>query len=118
MPITDKILRTALDAIPHGALLFDAARRPIFANAAAKIALQATEARLEDSVARFENEFLLVDPDTEEVISAERLPLSRALNGETVRDEEYLLRPKNWGAVRWVEIGARPITDAADATAG
>ena len=109
---TDSALaRETLDAVPRGLVVIDSERRLLFANAQAKAALR--------DVPDYLREFLaLIDPATERAVLPERNPIVRALRGESVECEEYIVRRPREATTQWFECGARPTRDEDGAITG
>ncbi|MDE3197750.1 MAG: PAS domain-containing protein [Acidobacteriota bacterium] len=103
----DTAERAALDAVPGCVLLYDASGALKFANRAAH--------KLLGEGAGMPH---LIDPATERPVPPPRLPLARALRGESVEGEEYLVRRLREGATLWFECGASPIRTAEGSIAG
>jgi two-component system, cell cycle sensor histidine kinase and response regulator CckA len=101
-------LQIALDAIPYGVLIFDASRRPVFMNAAARASAGIPAGTTGNLPEHLDNVFRLFDPATERFVAADKDPPSRALRGETVDVAEYMVRGTGGGAAKWLECGARP----------
>jgi len=111
---TDSVaVRATLDAVPRGLLIFDSERRLLFANAAAKSAL-----RWVPGPCAFEELLTLIDPRTERPVAPDRGPLARALRGESIDSEEYIVRRPREAGTHWFECGARPTLAADGAITG
>ncbi len=90
------MVRTIIEALPDGAMVFDAEQQLVFANAHAEAWLQGTADPL-----------VLIDPRSERLLPADRTPLARALRGVSSEREQYMIRARRGGS-RWIECGARP----------
>ena len=111
---TDSVaVRATLDAVPRGLLIFDSERRLLFANAAAKSALRSVP-----GPCAFEELLTLIDPRTERPVAPDRGPLARALRGESIDSEEYIVRRPREAGTHWFECGARPTLAADGAITG
>jgi len=53
----------------------------------------------------------LIDPKDERPVASPRLPLSRALRGELIDCEEYIVRKPREGTTQWLECCAGPARD-------
>jgi PAS domain S-box-containing protein len=99
----NEALRSLFDAIPGGLVICDAASRVVFSNRAA---------------AAFPDLIRLIDPKTERVVPPERMPAARALRGESVDGEEYLLRRPGAASGTWIECGGNPVRGPGGKIAG
>jgi two-component system, cell cycle sensor histidine kinase and response regulator CckA len=98
------LVRAALDALPDPVLVFDSTQRVIFANTAAARSLHEHDMALDrpfDSV-------MVFDSATQQILSPDRLPVARALAGESVGPVDYAVRPIRRSASFWLECSARP----------
>ena len=97
------------DAVPDAVLVFDKRERLAFANAPARRYLLANQfprnAELSALNAAFRASRSFAGPP----VSAGELPVARALLGETVGPEEYLVQLDRQGVSLWVEFVARPL---------
>ena len=105
------LVQTTLDAVPRGLLVVDSDRCLLFANSQAKAVLHGSP----DYVREF---LTLLDPATERPLPPDRNPITRALRGETIESEEYLLRRPREAGTRWFECGARPTRSGEGAITG
>ncbi len=95
----EEMLRTLLDALPLGVMIFGADRRLVFANSRCNLLRTGSNTA----------EPVLFDPQSERPVPLERTPLSRALRGASSESEEYILRRRSGAGFLWIECGARPL---------
>jgi two-component system cell cycle sensor histidine kinase/response regulator CckA len=99
----------AWDAVPDALIVFNTRLQAVFVNAEAKRYLMGRGLPLDAALLR--KALKVCDPETQEELMPERLPVARALRGETIDRIEYLVRPAPHGTSFWVEGGARPLHD-------
>jgi two-component system cell cycle sensor histidine kinase/response regulator CckA len=97
----------AWDAVPDALIVFDVQRRIVFLNAEAMRYLRGRGLPADGEL--LGKAVKICDPDTQTELKPERLPSTRALQGETIDRIEYLVRPAPHGTCFWVECGARPL---------
>ncbi len=97
----------AWDAVPDALIVFDAERRIVFLNAEATRYLGKRGLPLDGVL--LGKAVKICDPDTQTELKPERLPSTRALQGETIDRIEYMVRPAPHGTCFWVECGAGPV---------
>jgi PAS domain S-box-containing protein len=105
----DRFLANILDALPDRLLLFDNGRHLVFANSAAKRTFARIGMPPGDSLEKLRAALTILDPETQEPVPTEDLPVSRALRGEIVDRTECQIRPARQGAVYWIECSAQPV---------
>ncbi len=113
-----ELLHAALDVLPNPLLVFDTARRLIFANAEAVRYLTERHVPLDSEPGRLCAAIRVFDGISRDPLPLERLPLERALRGEIVANTEYVVRPLRRAASTWIECGARPVRGSAGTIRG
>ena len=111
-----QILNAAWDAVPDALITFDFRGQILFLNSAAKRYLTGRGLPLDGSLLC--NSIKVCDPDKQTVMAPDRLPVARALRGETVDRIEYLVRPAPHGTCVWVECEAQPLYGKGDEVSG
>jgi two-component system cell cycle sensor histidine kinase/response regulator CckA len=106
-------LRSVLDALPHAVLVFNLNRRVVFANAMASAMFGPAGNESEHFRNDRNGPFQLVAPDSEIPLDSDRWPLIRALRGETLAPQEFLVRRAESALRSWLLIGAYPVRDRA-----
>jgi two-component system, cell cycle sensor histidine kinase and response regulator CckA len=108
-----QLLKYALNALPDPLIVVDAGESVIFANTAAIRFWTDRHSPLGHSRTGLLNSLNIFDSVTQNLVTPERLPLARALSGETVDGAEYAVRPVRQGVSFWIECAARPLRGAA-----
>jgi PAS domain S-box-containing protein len=105
-----EVFRLILDGMGDGVIVADLQEQFLVFNPAAEsmFGLGATNTRSEDWPARYG----LYLPDMVTPFPAERLPLARAVRGESVNDVEMFVRHSGAPDGRWALISGRPLLDA------
>ena len=111
-------MHAVLDVLPNPLLVFDTGRRLIFANAEAVRYLTERNLPLDGEPGALCAAVRVFDASSRDPLPPERLPLARALRGETVSNTEYVVRPARRGASIWIECGARPVRGSAGTIRG
>ena len=106
----------AWDAVPDPLIACDIRREIVFINAGARRYLSGRGLPLDGGLLC--KAIKVCGTETQAVVTPERLPVARALKGETVDHVEYLVRPAPHGTSFWVECGARPFYLRAGEIAG
>ncbi len=91
-------VRSVLNALPIGILIFNRERQLVFFNASAE-GLRGLSG----------NTPSLADSHSERALAPERTPLAKAFRGVSTEAERYLVLPKQASGGMWIECGARPI---------
>ncbi len=107
-----ELLHAALDVLPNPLLVFDTNRRLIFANAEAVRYVTERGLPLDAEPGGLCAAIRVFDATSRDPLPLGRLPLARALRGETVSNTEYVVRPVRHAASNWIECGARPVRDS------
>jgi len=104
-----EIFRWVLRSVSDGVVVADKKGRFVFVNDAARRLLGSAswDVPLTERPAAFG----LYLPDSRTLCPAERLPLARAVAGESVRDAELFVRNAQVVAGAWVEVSAGPLVD-------
>ena len=111
-----KMLDSTLDALAEGLIVLDKGGNLLrLNNIAAQIFGYAPDVMDQPVAERLA--CLRITTIAEEVLQGDELPGFRALRGETIRDEEIVIHPRN-GAPRWALVNAAPIRDAGGAITG
>lgn len=111
--LRELLLGCILDAINDGILVVDASGALIFSNAAARRMLPLSEEGI--PLGRWPATCGLYGPDRKTLLEPDRLPLSRALRGETVEGEEIFVRNALAPEGVWIAARAVPISEPAGA---
>jgi PAS domain S-box-containing protein len=103
--LSGETLRSVLDAVPWGVLLFDPTRHIVFANQYAESFLGESAMAARELPRVFD---LLIDPTTGHRILEDH-PLDRALRGDFVDFSEYLTIRDSGTHSQWLTLSARPV---------
>jgi len=104
-----ELLNAILDALPDALLVFDGDGRLVFTNTAAARYLADGDVPPDGAPGRLCSALNIFDSVTQDFLPPDRLPLARALRGETLDRVEYVVRPVRRATSVWVECGARPV---------
>ncbi len=107
--------RPFADAINEPVFVVDSAGRLVLFNAAGKTIYGDALDRMLGQRWQPENVFL---PDTTTPFPLERMPLLRALRGETVTGEQMFVRGRDSKNGRWISVNARPLLDSSGRVEG
>jgi two-component system, cell cycle sensor histidine kinase and response regulator CckA len=99
---------SAWHALPDPLVTFDTDRNVLFVNNAA--ARFFADKGLPEDGAGLCGSLKIFEPGSQNELSIERMPVSRALRGETVDRAEYAVRHVRQGAGTWIECSALPIS--------
>ncbi len=108
----ETFLHAVFSQLPYGVAIFDNSLRVIFVSETLDRALREEERPRDGSFSHIFGILRFIDPKTLETVPRERLPAPRALAGETVAPERYLIRRIRSGGSLWVEGAAWPLRDA------
>ena len=107
-----RLLQSILDHVGDGVVAVDTNGRIVFWNRPAEQILGIGPCRAADQ--RLVKAFRPVLFIRQRTLAAEELPLVRALQGETVRNQELFIRNPGNASGRWIAVYARPLmTDTA-----
>jgi two-component system, cell cycle sensor histidine kinase and response regulator CckA len=104
-----ELLGRTLNVLPDPLLVFDTAEGILFANAAAAAWCEQRHLSLDKAPGRFWGALNVFDSATQNLLTPERLPLARALRGETVDHTRYLIRPLRHSSSFWIECSVRAV---------
>ncbi|MBI1916012.1 MAG: PAS domain-containing protein [Planctomycetes bacterium] len=103
------ILQSILDNMSEGVLVVDADGRLVLSNPAAErlVGIRPSDTSLDEARQRYE----LYPPDGDKPFPAPEFPLTRALRGEALDEEEVLVRLPQAPGETWLSLNARPLRD-------
>ena len=108
LPKTQEIhLEAVLDNFPDGVIVSDQDGRLIYSNQATEVLLGTIPANIDPEIWPETLGFFLDDGVTH--YPGKKMPLLRALTGESVRAEEMILHPPGEGERRWIAMSAQPL---------
>ena len=106
----DELLISVIESVSEGVIACDPSGRVVVANdAARRLSGYRHERRV--PLDEFPSEFGVHDPVTGRLLSAEELPLVRALRGERVDETELLVRNPRVQGERWMSVTGAPVRD-------
>ncbi len=114
----DRVPVALLNSVPFALLIVNVSGVVVFANTSASRIAPAGSEFVGRSIAALSSGFRLFDPATDALVSRDRFPLARALNGEDVPLQGFRLDWASGGRRIWVECGAMPLRSAAGEVTG
>lgn len=103
------LLASVLESVAEGVVVADEHARFLHWNPAAEHILGLGPTELMPD--KWSEHYNLFEPDGVTPVSTDRLPLIRALSGESVDDAQMIVRRRGAATDRWLQVSARPLHD-------
>jgi PAS domain S-box-containing protein len=112
----DRIIRPVLRSLSEGVVVADRNKELLLVNDAARKLVGMRDSRVR--AGEWSSNFGVYDAETGSLYPEDRLPLSRAIRGETIKDVQCLIRNPAVPGGTWLSVSGNPIVDGDGETQG
>jgi DNA-binding response OmpR family regulator/nitrogen-specific signal transduction histidine kinase len=102
---SERLLRTVMDSVPDGVVMVDRGGEPMLWNRAA----EAIRNEIRQAHTTVGADPLFFRPDRKTPVAHDALPLTRALRGEDVDEQELCIKTTDARKDKWCSVKARPL---------